>query len=131
MLKVELLSVLTAAISSFALGGIWYSPHTFGKKQLRELQSHGETVPAATARVLMFSFLFTLAEAFAFALIIGSRATLWATLGTGALVGGCFVAAGSGINYMFTGRSAKVWLIDGGFHVARYLTYALVLWAWR
>ncbi len=43
MVNVEWLAVLTAAVSSFALGSLWYSPLVFGKWQLRELHAHGET----------------------------------------------------------------------------------------
>jgi hypothetical protein len=131
MSNIEWLSVLTAAISSFALGSLWYAPFAFGKLQERELNAHGETVPRATPRVLVSTFLLTLVEAAAFAWLFQDNASLQTALGTGVLVGGCFVAVGSAINYAYTGRSVKVCLIDGGFHVARFVVYALVLWAWR
>jgi hypothetical protein len=131
MRNVEWLSVLTAAISSFALGSLWYAPFAFGRLQERELNAHGETVPRATPRVLISTFLLTLVEAAGFAWLFHDTVSLQVALGTGTLVGGCFVAAGSAINYAYTGRGAKLCLIDGGFHIARFVVYALVLWAWR
>lgn len=129
--RVELLSVLTAAISSFAMGSLWYAPFAFGKLQERALNLHGETVPRATPGILIVTFALTVVEAAAFAWIFRGNTSLWDAVGAGILAGGCFVAAGTGINYAYTGRGVQLSLIDGGFHVARFVVYALVLWAWR
>jgi hypothetical protein len=131
MPQIEWLSVLTAAISSFALGSLWYAPFAFGTLQERALNAHGETVPRATPRILISTFLLTVVEAAAFAWVFHDNVSFQHALGTGVLVGGGFVAAGSAINYAYTGRGAKLCLIDGGFHIARFVVYALVLWAWR
>jgi hypothetical protein len=80
--------------------------------------------------VIAGSFAFTLVEAFALAWFIGPNPSWIRALGLGLLVGGGFAASGTGINYLFTGRSFRLWLIDGGFHVARFALYAVVLAAW-
>jgi hypothetical protein len=143
MHSVNLWVVPVAAVSSFALGGLWYSPLTFGKVWERELRKGGQAVPSATKRVLAGSLAFTLIEAFAFAWTIGAY---WENNGLvaphhfqgwtsglqfGLIVGGLFVAAATGVNYLFSGRSMKHLAIDGGFHVARYTLYGLVLGTWH
>jgi hypothetical protein len=123
-------AVLIAAVSSFALGGLWFSPLLFGKIQEREMRKRGETAPLATPPVFAISFALTVIEAFALAWLLGDAPGLPRSLGAGFLVGACFAATGTGINYLYTGRGLRLWLVDGGFHVARFATYGLVLGMW-
>ena len=51
-------------------------------------------------------------------------------LGTGSVVGACFVATSYGINYQFANRSVAALLIDGGYHVLQFAAFGLVLGAW-
>jgi len=43
----------------------------------------------------------------------------------------CWVATSFGINYLFAGRSLKLWLIDGGYHTLQFTLYGLVLGLWH
>ena len=53
-----------------------------------------------------------------------------AGLQTGVLVGLCVVATSFGVNYMFANRPAAALLIDGGYHVAQFAAFGLVLGLW-
>lgn len=130
MSNLDLWAVLIAAVSSFALGGLWFSPLMFGNLQEREMRKRGETAPAATKRVFAVSFALTFLEAFALAWLLGVAPGLPKGVGTGLLVGSCFAATGTGINYLYTGRGLRLWLVDGGFHAARFAVYGLVLGMW-
>jgi hypothetical protein len=131
MIDLHLLAVPVAAISSFALGALWFSPLFLGRVQEREMRKRGETAPQATARILAVSFLFTLLEAAGLWWFLGSNPGLGRAMTTGLVAGFCFAAAGTGINYQYTGRGLKLWLVDGGFHVARFLVYGIVLGGWK
>jgi hypothetical protein len=123
--------VLIAAVSSFALGGVWYSPFVFGRLQARWMAVRGETAPQAGPRILITSFFFTLMEAAAMAWLLGGNGEFFHVVRV-CLTAGLFIAAASsGINYQFTGRGMRLWLIDGGFHVARFAVYAIVLGSWN
>ncbi|MHA4867607.1 DUF1761 domain-containing protein [Duganella sp. PWIR1] len=122
-------AVLLAAVSSFILGGLWYSPALFGRTWNHE--NGGEKPPGHPAKVFGISFVFSLLSAFAFASWLGAAPALDTALKAGATVGFCFVAASFGINYQFAQRSFKLWLIDGGYHTAQFILYGLVLGLWH
>jgi hypothetical protein len=120
--------VFLAAVSSFLVGGLWYSPILFGKTWNRENGS--PPTSAHPAKVFGVSFVFSLLAAACFAMLVGPDPTLEASLRMGALVGIGFVAASFGINYQFAQRSFKLWLIDGGYHVAQFLLFGVVFGLW-
>lgn len=122
-------AVLLAAVSSFMLGGLWYSPVLFGRawnEQNGGVQSAGHP-----AKVFGVSFLFSLLAAIAFAMLLGPAPELTRALGMGLMVGFACVAASFGINYQFANRSFKLWLIDGGYHTAQFVLFGLVLGLWH
>ncbi|HEV7402529.1 MAG TPA: DUF1761 domain-containing protein [Chthoniobacteraceae bacterium] len=128
-------AVLTAAASSFLLGGLWYSPALFGKTWTNENGGHSEKgcdiQNGHPAKVFGVSILFSVISAFAFALWLGPAPALAVTLKAGGLAGFGMVAASFGINYQFGGRSFKLWLIDGGYHTVQFLLFGLVLGLWH
>ena len=129
MNNVNVWAVLVGAVTSFLLGGLWYSPALFGRLWCREAGQQGQH--GHPARVFGISFLFALVAAAAFAWWVGPRPELLAALKQGALAGACLVAACFGINYQFANRSALLWLIDGGYHTAQFLLFGLVLGLWH
>ena len=125
----NLFAILLAAVSSFVLGGLWYSPLLFGRAWNRE---NGGEVPAGhPAKVFGLSFVFSLVAAAAFAWWLGHAPALDAALKAGAVAGIGFVAASFGINYQFAQRSFALWLIDGGYHAAQFLLFGLILGLWH
>lgn len=128
-LMVNYWAVLVAAVSSFMLGGLWYSPALFGKVWNAENGGVGQT--GHPAKVFGVSFVFSLVAALAFAVLLGPEPELNRALWLGALVGFGCVAASFGINYQFAQRSAKLWLIDGGYHTVQFLIFGLILGLWH
>lgn len=122
-------AVLLAAASSFALGGLWYSPVLFGGLWNRE--NGGPAQQGHPARVFTISFLCALVAAAAFAIWLGPAPELRTALIQGLIAGLCFVAACFGINYQFAQRSGLLWLIDGGYHTAQFVLFGLVLGLWH
>ena len=122
-------AVLLAAVSSFLLGGVWYSPVLFGR--IWNAENGGVVQSGHPARVFGVSFAFSLLAALCFALWLGAAPGLDQALKAGALAGFGFVAASFGINYQFAQRTFKLWLIDGGYHTAQFLLFGLVLGLWH
>jgi hypothetical protein len=122
-------AVIVAAVSSFLVGGLWYSPALFGKAWNKE--NGGECEAGHPAKVFGVSFAFSLIAAAAFACLLGPAPALQHALTTGLLVGFALVAASFGINYQFAQRSFKLWLIDGGYHTVQFLLFGLVLGLWH
>lgn len=125
----NLWAILLAALSSFLLGGLWYSPVLFGR--LWTAENGGPMQSGHPARVFGVSFVFSLVAAAAFAAWVGPSPSLETALKAGALVGIGFVAASFGINYQFAQRSFRLWLIDGGYHVAQFILFGLVFGLWH
>lgn len=129
MPDINVFAVLVAAVSSFALGGFWYSPMLFGRIWNRENGSTKQ--PGHPARVFGVSFVCSLMAAAAFAMWLGAEPPLSRALLEGVVVGLCFVAASFGINYQFAQRSTILWAIDGGYHTLQFALFGLVLGLWH
>jgi hypothetical protein len=123
-------AITVAALSSFLLGGLWYSKVLFGTVWNLE----ADTAKAGfghPAKVFGRSFLFAFVAAAGFAYWLGPNPALEIALQRGLLVGVCFIATSFGINYQFANRSTVMWLIDGGYHTVQFLLFGLVLGLWH
>jgi hypothetical protein len=98
----EWLPSLIAALSAFALGGLWYSPLLFGKAWQRESGLTDEQLAAAN-KLKIFGISFLLC-----------------------LVGLAWVATSFGVNYLFELKSLKLWLINAGYHTMQFTLYGLI-----
>ena len=130
MPEVNLLAVIAAAASAFLLGGLWYSPALFGKTWNIEAGASQEK-QGHPAKVFGGAFVFSLLAAYVFAMFLGPKPALGFAVAAGAGAGFCWVASSFGINYLFAGRSFKLWLIDGGYHTLQFTLYGLVLGLWH
>jgi hypothetical protein len=128
---INILAVLVAALSSFLLGGAWYSKLLFGPAWQRAAGDTCKPGDGHPARVFGLSFLFALAAAFAYAQLMPPPADAAAAVLQGLGVGGGVVAASFGINYQFANRSSVMWLIDGSYHAVQFALYGLILGLWR
>jgi len=124
------LAVLVAAVSAFILGGIWYGP-LFKAAWCREAGIDPEASPRHPARVFGTAFACSLLAAFAFAAFFHPAPDALHAAHNGLLVGAAWVATSFGINYAFAGRSLKLWLIDGGYHVLQFVAYGLIIGLWH
>lgn len=122
-------AVLVSAFAAFAVGGLWYSPPLFLRAWMAEARI--EVEPKHPPRVFLVSFVFALVSAIALAALLGPAPTLASALVKSLAVGTCLVATSFGINYQFSSHSTKLLLIDGGYHVARFLLMGLVLGVWH
>jgi len=130
-MHVNYLAVLVAAVSSFLLGGLWYSPKLFGPAWRRAAGDMRKKEDGHPAKVFGVSFLFALVAAYAYAMLIPLQANVVAAGVQGLLVGAGVVATSFGINYQFANRSGVLWLIDGGYHALQFGICGIVLGAWR
>ena len=117
------LAVLLAVIASCALGALWYSPALFRRQWIRAARRK----PRQNPLVYTLTILSATLSATVFALWLGPRPTLGSALLHGVCAGMAFSAASVGVNYAFAGRGIILWLIDDGFHVARFTLFGLVL----
>jgi len=132
MPEVNYLAVIAAAVATFLLGGLWYSPALFGKAWQREAGVPDERMKNANmVMVFGLTFMLSLIAAWVFALFLGPRPPLSLGLGAGFAAGLCWVAASFGINYLFEGRSFRLFLINGGYHTLQFTIVGLILALWH
>ena len=128
---VNLLAVLVAALSSFVLGGLWYSNALFGNAWRREAGDQRKPGEGHPAKVFGLSFVFALIAALAYAWLVPAAQDPMHAIVQGLVVGAGIVAASFGINYQFAGNSTKLWIIDGGYHTVQFVLYGLIIGLWR
>jgi len=130
MNDVNLIAVFAAAISSFLLGGLWYSPALFGKAWMKEA-NYEESQAKHPAKVFGLSFLFALMSAFGFSMLLGPAPELLLAIHYALLVGIAFVGTSFAINYQFSNKSLLLLAIDGGYHLSQFLLYGVILASWH
>ena len=127
---INLFAVLAAALSAFALGGLWYSPILLGRLWQREAGKPNLSKPHG-AKVFILAFVLSFIAALAMALLLQRKPGLFMAIHTGVLAGLCWVSTSFGINYLFAGRSFKLFLIDAGYHTLQFILYGVILGLWR
>ncbi|HEX9794229.1 MAG TPA: DUF1761 domain-containing protein [Planctomycetota bacterium] len=121
---VNLPAVIVAAVSSFLLGGLWYSPVMFLKPWMKAA-GITEKQDGHPGKVFGVSFVFTLIAAWLMGYILGPAPEMAHALERGLLFGAGFVATSMGTNYLFSNRSMALWLIDGGYHLVQFLLFGV------
>ncbi|PHI38947.1 hypothetical protein CBQ28_00060 [Pseudoalteromonas sp. GCY] len=124
----NLWAIILAALSSFMLGGIWYSPMLFQKAWMEgcgltelDLQTSDPKMTFGVA------FMLSLLSAVFMAVMLDLSLSLLAATGVGLGVGIFFVACSLGISYIFEQRPMKLFLVNGGYHVLQFTLIAFVL----
>mgnify|MGYP006277677953 CR=1 FL=1 len=121
-----------AAISSFVIGALWYSPLLFGKIWQREAKLSDEAIANSNmVKTFGLTFLLSLIIAFNLAAFIGPTGTLSFGLFAGAAAGMGWVATALGILYLFEQQSLKLWLINSGYHAVTFTIMGGILGAWH
>ena len=129
-MSINLWAVLAAALSSFVLGGLWYSPVLF-LKPWNKAMGRSEDDNGHPARVFGLGFVYALVAAVVFAMLLGPNPVLSEAWKAGLLVGFGFVAMSFGINYQFANRPLVAWLIDGGYHTGQFVLFGIILGLWH
>jgi hypothetical protein len=131
--QINWLAVFAAALSTFVIGGLWYSPVLFGKVWMRVNGFSEEQVAGFNkARAFGGSFIFALVMSANLAMFLADPKTtvVWG-MTAGALAGVGWVAAGLGIIALFENRSWIYILVNGGYHVVAFVAMGAILGAWR
>jgi hypothetical protein len=125
-------AVAVAALSSFAIGGLWYSPALFGKEWMRENGLTDEKIRNSNMAVIFgVSFLLSVIISFNLAAFLGKDAGLVWGLTAGGLAGIGWVAASLGILYLFERKSFRLFLINAGYQAVTYVVSGGIIGAWQ
>jgi hypothetical protein len=130
MAEVNVVGAAVAALATFLIGGPWYSNALFGARWKKAMAASPDAKPGHPAKVFGLAYIFSLVAAGFLSTLIPAGSGAWPGLQTGLLIGLCVVATSFGINYLFANRPAAALSIDGGYHVAQFAAFGLVLGLW-
>lgn len=126
------IAVIVAAISSFALGGLWYSPLLFANRWMKESgvqrDSPGQN---SMGTVFGFAFLLALIASFFLALFLGNNAGAGFGALAGFMAGFGWVFTFLGISYLFESRSLVHFLINACYSVIALTIMGAIIGAWQ
>lgn len=130
-MEINFLAAILAALSAFFLGYLWYTV-IFAKtwQKLIGMKGDGKDVKTPNlAKLLIGSFILELIMAFNLAAFIGRDADWVFGLSAGLAAGLGWVALAFGVNYMFEGKSFKLWLINAGYNTVVFAVMGAIIGA--
>jgi hypothetical protein len=125
-------AVIVAALSTFLIGGLWYSPAVFGKAWMRENGFKEEDMKNSnTVKIFGLAFILGLISAINLAMFMcpendPTMGALW-----GFLAGYGWEATFVGTHYLFEKRSFKLFLINAGYSIVALTVMGVILAAWK
>lgn len=123
------LAIMVAAVSTFLIGGIWYS--VFEKPWMAANNStHEDLKKRKMPLVFGLSFFFSFIMSVNLAMFIGKEDLVYGTI-AGFMTGFGWVAFSIGIISLFENRSFKYVLINGGYMVVSFTLMGAILGAWK
>lgn len=125
-------AILVAALSTFLLGGLWYSPAVFGTAWMRENGFTEEELKNSNmVKIFGLSFLLALVASVNLAMFLGAEADAMMGAFYGFLAGFGWVAMFIGTHYLFERKSMKLFLINAGYCVVALTIMGLIIGAWK
>ncbi|KIG14299.1 hypothetical protein DB30_06901 [Enhygromyxa salina] len=128
--QINYLAVGAAALSSFLIGGLWYSPILFAKAWMREAGLSEDELSKGVGRTFGVSFLISVVIALNLAFFLGPDVTLVTGMTYGALAS-VWVGGSMAITFSFERRSLVLTLIDAGYHAVAYTVMGAIIGAWH
>ena len=129
--SINWLAVLAAALSSFVLGGLWYSPLLFHRPWAAAVGLGEAQLRQGMGRVFGGAFACALIAAVNLAFFLGPKATAGFGTFAGFAAGLGWVATGLCVTFLFERRPGRLILIDAGYHVVSLTVMGAILGAWR
>jgi len=126
------LAIITAAVSAFVLGGLWYSPLLFAKRWMKETGITEESTKNANMmKIFTFAFILSLLAAFFLAMFIGPDTGAGFGAMAGFMAGLGWVFTFMGISYLFESRTLAHFLINSIYSIVSLTIMGLIIGVWQ
>jgi hypothetical protein len=130
--QLNIWAVLVAALSTFMIGGLWYSPAVFGKAWMRENGFTEESMKNGNmVKIFGLAFVLGLIAAVNLAMFLGPNETIANGALYGFLAGFGWVATFVGTHYLFERKSFTLFLINAGYSVVALTVMGVIIAAWK
>lgn len=125
-------AVLVAAVSTFLIGGLWYSPAVFGKAWMRENGFTEEGMKNSNMlKIFGLAFFLAFIASINLAMFMGPEDNIGMGAFWGFLAGFGWVATFVGTHYLFERRSFTLFLINAGYSIVALTVMGVILAAWK
>ncbi len=130
--QVNLLAVLAAAITTMAIGSLWYSKLLFGNVWMKLNGFKEDNPPGNVARTMIITFILSLVMSFNLAAFLADPSTdVVFGMTAGFLAGFGWVALSIAVIAMFEQRSFAYIAINAGYWVVSFTAMGAILGSWR
>lgn len=125
-------AILAAALSTFLIGGLWYSPAVFGKAWMRENGfTESELKKGNMTKIFGLSFFLGLIASINLAMFLGTDTGAGMGAFYGFLAGLGWVTTFIGTHYLFERKSFTLFLINAGYSVVALTVMGVIIGAWK
>lgn len=125
-------AVIVAAVSTFLIGGLWYSPAVFGKAWMRENGFTEEGMKNSNmVKIFGLAFFLAVIASINLAMFMGEENRWQMGAFWGFLAGFGWVATFVGTHYLFERRSFTLFLINAGYSIVALTVMGVILAAWK
>lgn len=127
-MELNYLAILLSAISTFLIGGLWYSPALFGKAWMKENGFKEEDMKDANmVKIFGLAFVLALISAINLAMFMGPEKDVTMGAAYGFAAGFGWVATFVGTHYLFERKSFKLFLINAGYSVVALTVMGVII----
>ncbi len=121
-------AILAASLSTFLLGGIWYSPAVFGKAWMKENGFTEEGMKNSNMfKIFGLAFILAIISAVNLAMFLGPEKDVVMGAVWGFAAGFGWVATFVGTHYLFERKSFKLFLINAGYSVVALMIMGVII----
>jgi hypothetical protein len=126
-------AVLVAGISSFVVGGIWYSPGLFGKAWMKDNHFTEEQIRKGgnKGNIFGFTLIFSLLMAVNLAMFLATPKTDITWGATAGFLAGIWTFCAIAIHSLFELKPWRLIFINGFYSVVALVLMGAIIGAWR
>lgn len=131
--QVNFLAVLVSTVVYFALGALWYSSVLFQRPWMQDVGRSEEQLRSGNKMVFLYTFiaLFVICFVTSFFTWALQTASLMAAIKLGLFIGFGYTATVVSINNWYGQRSARLSMIDAGYHIVGIVIATIILALWK
>ena len=132
MATINWLAVLVAGISSFVVGGIWYSPGFFGKVWMTGNHlSEDDIKKGSKGMIFGWTLIFSLLMSVNLAMFLNDPKTNLSWGATAGFLAGVWTFSAIAIHSLFELKSWKLIFINGGYSIVSLALMGAIIGVWR
>ncbi len=130
--NINWLAVVVAGLSSFLVGGLWYSNVLFAKAWMVDSNTSLENIKLSNKpKIFGFTALFSLLMSINLAMFLSGANTTWVWGASAGFLAGIWTFCAIAIHSLFELKSWRLIFINGGYSIVSLTLMGLIIGFWR